>query len=293
MSSDKLELHPLCTLFPRLEGADFEALKADIEANGQLQPIVVQGGMILDGGNRYRACIELGIEPLIDETDFGDYDLLSYVLSVNLKRRHLTPGQQAAIVASAQDWVKAQAVGKPKSDHVIPLATVADRAAQSGASIPTQKRADRVAKADPELAKRVAHGEISLPNAVKQIRSTHVETERRDAEAGTESANSHAASDEQSSPLDDDPYAEIEALQKRVSVLSSEIDSLAANDTGAEIHRLTQLLLNAEGKVSALEEKQKALKWFGSKFAELRKILDVKFDRDVVTAVKLLKAMKT
>ncbi|WNC88817.1 ParB N-terminal domain-containing protein [Paraburkholderia sp. FT54] len=65
----ELELHPLCTLFPRLEGTEFDALKADIKTNGQLQPIVIHDGKILDGGNRYRACIELGISPLIAERD--------------------------------------------------------------------------------------------------------------------------------------------------------------------------------------------------------------------------------
>jgi hypothetical protein len=52
---------------------------------------------------------------------------------------------------------------------VSPLSTVADRAAQSGASERTQQRADKVAKADPELAKAVGHGEVSLPKAVAQV----------------------------------------------------------------------------------------------------------------------------
>jgi hypothetical protein len=64
--------------------------------------------------------------------------------------------KQTAIVASAQDWAKAQTVGKPKSGNVAGLDTVSDRAAQSGAGERTQRMADKVAKADPDLAKRVA-----------------------------------------------------------------------------------------------------------------------------------------
>lgn len=161
------ELHPLCTLFPRMAGAEFSALVDDIEANGLRQPIVTHGGMILDGGNRYRACLEAGIEPKFVEFE-GD-NLVSFVLSANLHRRHMSAGQQAAIVASAQDWGKAQTVGKPKSDNIDQLATVDQRAAQSGASRSTQKMADKVAKEAPELAKQVAHGEVSLPKAVAQI----------------------------------------------------------------------------------------------------------------------------
>lgn len=161
------ELHPLCTLFPRVDGAEFDALVADVKANGLRQPIVLHDGMILDGGNRYRACVEAGVKPSFVKFD-GD-NLVSFVLSANLHRRHLSTGQQAAIVASAQDWAKAQTVGKPKSGNVAGLERVQDRAAQSGASERTQRMADKVAKADPVLAKKVGLGEVSLPKAVATV----------------------------------------------------------------------------------------------------------------------------
>lgn len=158
------ELHPLCTLFPRLTGAEFAALREDIKANGLRQPIVLHGGMILDGGNRYRACVEAGVKPTFAEFTGGN--LVSFVLSANLHRRHMSAGQQAAIVASAQDWAKAQPEGRPqKQCNVAPLSTAQSRAAESGASLRTQKMADKVAKADPELARQVAHGDVSLPKA--------------------------------------------------------------------------------------------------------------------------------
>lgn len=161
------ELHPLCTLFPRVVGAEFDALVADIRANGLRQAIVLYGDMILDGGNRYRACLEAGVNPHFEHYE-GD-SIVSFVLSANLHRRHLSPGQQAAIVSSAQDWGKAQSVGNPQLRNVAQLDTAKDRAAQSGASHRTQQMADKVAKANPELAKKVAHGEISLPKAIEQI----------------------------------------------------------------------------------------------------------------------------
>ena len=112
----KYELHPLCTLFPRIEGAEFDALVADVKANGLRESIVLHDGMILDGGNRYRACVQAGVTPKFKE--FSGANLVTFVLSANLHRRHLSAGQQAAIVASAQDWAKAQTVGKPKSVNV-------------------------------------------------------------------------------------------------------------------------------------------------------------------------------
>lgn len=170
------ELHPLCTLFPRVTGAEFTALCDDIRANGLRHPIVLHDGMILDGGNRYRACLEVAVEPKFIQHAGGG--IVSFVLSANLHRRHLSAGQQAAIVASAQDWAQAQGRGgvgvnqhtsKAATLPVSSKDTVADRAAQSGASERTQRMADQVAKADPALARQVAHGEVSLPAAAKQV----------------------------------------------------------------------------------------------------------------------------
>lgn len=165
---NKIELHPLCTLFPRLTGEAFDTLRDDIATNGLREPIVTHEGMILDGGNRYRACVEAGIKPTF--VKFSGDSIGAFVLSANMHRRHLSPGQQAAIVASVQSWSEAQPANRPKKGcNVAPLSKVADRMAQSGASERTQKMADKVAKVSPELAQRVAHGEISLPKAAKQI----------------------------------------------------------------------------------------------------------------------------
>lgn len=169
--TDQYELHPLCTLFPRLQGSEFDSLVADIKANDLAQPIVLHEGMILDGGNRYRACIEAGVEPKFRE--YEGSNLVSFVLSANLHRRHMSVGQQAAIVASATDWAKTQTHGgirvASEQGATLHLETVSDRAAESGASVRTQKMADKVAKADPDLAKQVGRGEVSLPAAVKKV----------------------------------------------------------------------------------------------------------------------------
>lgn len=68
----------------------------------------------------------------------------------------MSAGQQAAIVASAQDWSQAHTIGTNQhtagSATLHPLASASSRAAESGASLRTQKMADKVAKADPALA---------------------------------------------------------------------------------------------------------------------------------------------
>ncbi len=214
------ELHPLCTLFPRVVGAEFDALVADIKANGLRHPIVLHDGMILDGGNRYRACIEADVSPTFERFDGGN--IVSFVLSANLHRRHLSAGQQAAIVASAQDWAKAQTRGgdrKSDQSQAVDFETVEQRAAASGVSRVTQMKADKVAKADPELAKRVAHGEVSLPKAVQQVEGAAPRRERnlpeRDESNAAEVSELKSMLAEQSGQFEQ-TLAENIALQKIV-----------------------------------------------------------------------------
>jgi hypothetical protein len=68
-----LQFHPLTDLFPLMRGAEFDALVDDIRQHGLHELIVVFEGKILDGRNRYRACIEAGIEPRYWDV-FFDHD---------------------------------------------------------------------------------------------------------------------------------------------------------------------------------------------------------------------------
>lgn len=207
------QLHPLCTLFPRLTGNEFAALVADIKVNGLRDPITTHDGMILDGGNRIRACHEAGIEPHFRE--FEGESIVGYVLSMNLHRRHMTPGQQAAIVASAQDWEKAQTHGGDrKSDQgaTLHLETSETRAKISGASKRTQKNADKVAKADPELAKEVAQGTTTLPKALKKVNGSKPSMPKPEPEI----------------PPADHPAAE--ALEQEIEQLRDSLEALNAEN---------------------------------------------------------------
>jgi N6-adenosine-specific RNA methylase IME4 len=67
----------------------FEELKQDIRENGQKMAITRQDGKIIDGRHRYKACLELGIEPRFEELD-GKESYIAFCIAANLKRRHLT-----------------------------------------------------------------------------------------------------------------------------------------------------------------------------------------------------------
>lgn len=94
-----LEYHPLANLFPLMEGSDFDELCDDIKGNGLREAIIMLDGMILDGRNRQRACDFLGMRPPYDEYDpsIDGEDPVKFVISKNLKRRHLDISQRAMI----------------------------------------------------------------------------------------------------------------------------------------------------------------------------------------------------
>jgi hypothetical protein len=99
MTKPTLAFHPLADLFPLIDGDEFDRLVDDIRDNGQREPIVLFEGKILDGRNRYRACLEAGAIP---ETRPFDPDMEgsaeAYVLSVNAHRRHLTLEQKRGLI---------------------------------------------------------------------------------------------------------------------------------------------------------------------------------------------------
>lgn len=88
--------HPAADLMPMLGESDLAALAADIRANGLHEPVVLFDGQVLDGRNRLAACRLAGVEPTFRTLESCG-DPVSFVLSVNVRRRHLSTTQLAMV----------------------------------------------------------------------------------------------------------------------------------------------------------------------------------------------------
>ncbi len=106
-----MKTHPYADLFPMMAEPELRELAADIKANGLGEPVVLLMGMILDGRNRFAACELAGVP--VRTTEFDGDDALAFVLSKNLKRRHLTESQRAMLAADLANLSKGQ--NKPKT----------------------------------------------------------------------------------------------------------------------------------------------------------------------------------
>jgi ParB family chromosome partitioning protein len=92
-----LEFHEYANLFPLMHGEALDSLREDIRQHGVRDPVILLGGAILDGRNRYICARDLGIDfPVVE---FAGDDPLSFVISANLHRRHLTESQRASVAA--------------------------------------------------------------------------------------------------------------------------------------------------------------------------------------------------
>jgi N6-adenosine-specific RNA methylase IME4 len=199
-----LAFHRYANLFPLIEGQEFFELAEDIRANGlydRIDLIEVDGAyQILDGRNRYRALawlvstgealgdtwgyksgLSLTAEDLSDydnlflyvigDENDTDSDLLDFVLSKNLKRRHLDESQRAMVAARIANLAHG---GNRRSDQPanLPLETVPVSQARAAELLNVSERTVRDAKtvqreASPELVEAVDRGALAVSAAAE------------------------------------------------------------------------------------------------------------------------------
>lgn len=182
--------HPMAEIFPMMDGPELDRLAADIKAHGLREPVWVDGqGRILDGRNRARACRLVGmpLESRVYEND----DVLAFVVSRNLHRRHLGESQRAMIAARlaniehGETGRRGSKEGQICTSSAAALLGVSERSVKSGRKVrETGAPALLAAVESGSVAVSDAAGIVDLPPAeqealVAEVRSGKHKTLRR------------------------------------------------------------------------------------------------------------------
>lgn len=167
-STDEREFHPASCIFPLIEDdAELQEIADDITEHGQREPILLHpDGSIIDGRNRYRACMLAGV-PYRYEIWDGNGDLMSLSISLNLHRRHLSTSQRAMIAATLANTSHGGNNKQGANLHLATL-TIDDAADAMKVSARSAKDARSVSNNGVDgLSNMVSAGDVSVSAAAK------------------------------------------------------------------------------------------------------------------------------
>lgn len=184
-----LQPHEYANLFPMMNAEEMNALIQDMRENGYdaSSPIITYKGKILDGRNRYAAAKVADVEPTFFEYDGGD--LLSFVLSKNLHRRHLNETQRAGVAAKIANMNEGRPEkNSPNLESKVSIPQAAEMLNVGKSTVATYKA---VAAAMPELIEKMDSGEMTAHEASKKVQEVKRTTAR--AEIATAGAKVKAS----------------------------------------------------------------------------------------------------
>jgi N6-adenosine-specific RNA methylase IME4 len=175
-----IEFHDIANIFPMMGVEEFEQLKQDIKSNGLIEPINTYEGKILDGRNRWLACGEVGIEPRF-ETYQGD-EPVSFVISKNLKRRHLNGSQKAMIATEIKPALEEEARKRQAHGMTAPGKTLVEQIPEASDGRARDKagevigisgryvaEAEKIKQEAPEYVQPIMDGEMTITKAKREI----------------------------------------------------------------------------------------------------------------------------
>jgi ParB-like chromosome segregation protein Spo0J len=170
MVIDEMKIHPLADIFPRMPAAEFDALKADIEQHGVREPVWTHDGQLIDGRHRWRACDELGIE--CPTREYEGADVAAFVVSLNLRRRHLDESQRAMVAARLANLGNGQKASFANLQSTLPPPVTQQEAAVLLNVSPRTVAAAKAVERDalPEIVQAVERGDIAVSLAAEVAR---------------------------------------------------------------------------------------------------------------------------
>ena len=181
-----LSVHPAANVYRMMNEAELEALSADIRTNGLMEAIWLHpDGSIIDGRNRYKACLAAGLEPTFRTWD-GVGSLIGFVVSMNGHRRHLTSSEKAAAAVQALPFLEAEAKQRQgaRTDitELIPESDKGEAREKAAEMFGTNARyvgdAKKLSEGHPDEFEAVVAGEQTITQAKRKIKEAKREERR-------------------------------------------------------------------------------------------------------------------
>jgi hypothetical protein len=248
------EYHAVANIFPMMGEPEFSELKADIAKNGLKLPIWLHEGKIVDGRNRYKACLEVGgnVERFQDWDGIGS--LVEFAASLNLQRRNLSQSQKAIAAQACLPLLEAEAKARQKlageSTHghrhideslqLVPTPAQAVVTPENPTMLPknnikSAKEAGRImgvgktlvvaakaiAKASPEMAEAIKNGDITVSTAEKKLKESGV--------LGSKKTVQPSKTKRKDKAIADAPYT---TAMQYARLAKSQLERIRKDDTG-------------------------------------------------------------
>ena len=197
----KYEVHDAANAFPMMGEREIKELANDIRENGLKVAVSIFDGKIIDGRNRVKACEMVGVTPTYKAVFIDDPYMWAW--SLNGERRHLDSQEQKAVI-----WKKLHGMSEAMREERARIKREADRARSeaakeqprndrgdfvggsctectttakpkqaktrraearaAGVNTGAMARATALLNTDPELAEKVAKGEMRFAEADRE-----------------------------------------------------------------------------------------------------------------------------
>ena len=277
-----LERHELSALWGDSPDQEYQQLVEDMKENGYVGgKITLLDGKVLDGWHRMTAAQDAGIELFSKakgkegqvglkfeffqefEKVYPNVDPVDYVISLNARRRHLTPKQRARGVLEARKW----------GDPEYKAKTHEELAAEAGVSESTLHRE--------KAALRAERGEATPAHGTSKTQKD-IEDDTKPGEGGERLTTGEERRDPAGDLVDAKGTAElVTELRAERDKLAAKVLELEASEKVEYVKALETALNVEKKKVLDLTKQVDALK------AQAKKVERAKRDLELASDVKL------
>ena len=192
-----MQFHEIANVWPMLDDDKLQELVDDIGSNGLINPIWTYEGKILDGRNRYKACLLAQVKPVFKEYT-GD-EPTAFAVSLNDKRRHMGKSALAAIGAELEPHFAKDAekrykdtVGRPKkSDQKIDQISISPKPIREPQAVEVAAKAvgtnrqyvsdaKKIKIEAPDIFEKLKSGKITIQDAKREVAKKPTDDWRKD-----------------------------------------------------------------------------------------------------------------